>query len=51
MIVGHSNTTPSLLNVLTGTSNYSNIPESEYDNLYIVTVFEKGRAEVVHFKY
>ena len=51
LVVGHSNTTPSLLNVLTGTSNYSNIPESEYDNLYIVTVFEKGRAEVVHFKY
>ncbi|MFT6947109.1 MAG: 2,3-bisphosphoglycerate-dependent phosphoglycerate mutase [Vicingaceae bacterium] len=51
LVVGHSNTTPSFLNVLTGTKFYSNILESEYDNLYIVTVFQKGRVEVVHFRY
>ncbi len=51
LVVGHSNTTPSLLNLLTGTSNYSNIPETQYDNLYVVTVFEKGRAQVTHLKY
>ena len=51
LVVGHSNTTPSLLNTLTGSTTYSNIPESEYDNLYVVTVFEKGRANVTHMKY
>jgi|GEM_PF-463382 broad specificity phosphatase PhoE len=51
LVVGHSNTTPALLNLLTGTTNYSNIPETQYDNLYVVTVFEKGRAQVTHLKY
>ena len=51
LVVGHSNTTPSLLNVLTGTTLYQQLPETEYDNLYIVTVFEKGRATVTHLKY
>jgi len=51
LVVGHSNTTPSLLNELLGSTVYSNIPETEYDNMYVVTVFEKGRSEVVHLKY
>ena len=51
LVVGHSNTTPDLLNVLTGTNLYTLIPESEYDNLYMVSVFEKGRSEVIHLKY
>ena len=51
LVVGHSDTTPSLLNVLVGSNTYSDLPESEYDNLFVVTVFEKGRAKVVHMKY
>lgn len=51
LVVGHSNTTPSLLNELVGSNIYTNIPESEHDNLYIVSVFEKGRSEVLHLKY
>lgn len=51
LVVGHSNTTPDLLNVLTGTSAYGLIPDTEYDNLFIVSVLEKGRAQVVHLKY
>lgn len=51
LVVGHSNTTPSLLNVLVGANIYSDLPESEYDNLFVVTVFEKGRANVIHMKY
>ncbi|MEI2696297.1 MAG: histidine phosphatase family protein [Saprospiraceae bacterium] len=50
-IAGHSNTTNVLLNILTGTNAYSNIPDSEYDNLYIVNVSSKGRAKVLHLKY
>ncbi|MBK9015478.1 MAG: histidine phosphatase family protein [Saprospiraceae bacterium] len=51
LVVGHSNTTPNLLNLLTGTNNYAQLPETQYDNLYVVSVFEKGRATVVHLKY
>ncbi|MFT5165328.1 MAG: 2,3-bisphosphoglycerate-dependent phosphoglycerate mutase [Saprospiraceae bacterium] len=51
LVVGHSNTTPSLLNVLVGANIYADLPESAYDNLYVVTVFENGRSEVVHLKY
>jgi len=51
LVLGHSNTAPALLNLLTGTTAYPTMPDSQYDNLYIVTVFEKGRAEVVHLKY
>ena len=51
LVVGHSNTVPELLNVLTGTNVYLQLPESQYDNLYLVTVFEKGRAKVLHLKY
>lgn len=50
-VVGHSNTTNVLLNTLVGSSVYPNIPESEYNNLYIVSVSEKGNARVVHLKY
>lgn len=51
LVVGHSNTAPALLNLFTGTNAWPQLPESQYDNLFIVTVFEKGRAEVVHLKY
>ena len=51
LVVGHSNTTPSLLNILIGKNDYSIIPETEYDNLFLVSVSEKGRAKVIHMKY
>lgn len=51
VIVGHSNTTPDFLNAMTGTSMYQDIPESEYDNLFIVHVTKRGRATVTHLKY
>ncbi|GJM34529.1 MAG: hypothetical protein DHS20C18_35300 [Saprospiraceae bacterium] len=51
LVVGHSNTTQDLLNILTGENTFPEIPETQYDNLYLVTVFEKGRSEVVHLKY
>ncbi len=51
LVVGHSNTTPLLINTLVGANIYSDLPETEYDNLFVVTVFEKGRSDVVHLKY
>ncbi len=51
LIVGHSNTTPDFLNKMVGENTYADISESDYSNLYIVSLFEKGRAKVVHLKY
>lgn len=51
LIVGHSNTTPDFLNKMVGENIYATLPESAYDNLYIVSLFEKGRAKVTHLKY
>ncbi len=51
LIVGHSNTTPNFLNALTGTSDYPDLPEDAYDNIFIVNVKSKGDAEVIHLKY
>lgn len=50
-IAGHSNTTNVLLNMLIGKNLYGTIPDSEYDNLYIVNVSSKGQAKVLHLKY
>ena len=36
LIVGHSNTTPALLNRLTRTADYATFPEFAYGDLYIV---------------
>lgn len=50
LIAGHNNTVPALVSALSG-ENYTVIPESEYDNLYIVTIYRFGKAKVVKLKY
>ena len=42
LIVGHSNTTPSLVNALIGQEKYQQIDDSNNANLYIVTVLPTG---------
>jgi broad specificity phosphatase PhoE len=49
-IAGHNNTVPALVNALSG-ENIPVIPESEYDNLFIVTVYRFGKAKVLKLKY
>jgi 2,3-bisphosphoglycerate-dependent phosphoglycerate mutase len=49
-VAGHNNTVPEIINLLSG-ENLPLIPESEFDNLYIVTVYRFGKAQVVHLKY
>jgi broad specificity phosphatase PhoE len=51
LIVGHSNTIPELLNLLVGSNTFPDIPETEYDNLFIVHVSDLGDATVTHLKY
>ena len=49
-VAGHNNTVPALVSALSG-ENISVIPESEYDNLFIVTFYRTGKAKVVTVKY
>lgn len=49
-IAGHNNTVPTIVSGLSS-ENYPVIPESEYDNLFIVTVYRFGKAKVVKLKY
>lgn len=49
-IAGHNNTVPAIASALSG-ENFPVIPESEYDNLYIVTIYRFGKAKVIRLKY
>jgi broad specificity phosphatase PhoE len=49
-IAGHNNTVPAMVSELSG-ETYPVIPESEYDNLYIVTIYRTGKAKVIKLKY
>ena len=49
-IAGHNNSVPEIIAALGG-PQYPIIPESEYDNLFIVTVYRTGKAKVVKLKY
>jgi broad specificity phosphatase PhoE len=49
-VAGHNNTVPAIVSELSG-ETYPTIPESEYDNLYIVTIYRFGKAKVVKLKY
>jgi hypothetical protein len=49
-VAGHNNTVPAIASELSG-ETFPVIPESEYDNLFIVTVYRFGKAKVVRLKY
>lgn len=49
-IAGHNNTVPAIVSSLSG-DTYGVIPESEYDNMFIVTIYRFGKAKVVQLKY
>ena len=50
LVVGHTNSIPDLIKALGGGS-VAAIDEKTYDDLFIVTVFAKGQAQVAHLKY
>lgn len=51
LISGHSNTLYLLLNQFTGADDFEQLDESDYENLYIVSVTEIGQAKVIHLTY
>jgi phosphohistidine phosphatase SixA len=49
-VAGHNNTVPEIVAALGG-GNFPVIPESEYDNMFVVTIYRFGKAKTVKLKY
>ena len=49
VIVGHSNTTPRLVNAITG-SEFTDLEEDEYDWIYIVDLLPSGSSKIKKLK-
>lgn len=49
-VAGHNNTVPEIIGALGG-PQLPIIPETEFDNLYIVTIYRVGKAKVLKMKY
>jgi broad specificity phosphatase PhoE len=50
LVSGHSNTVPGIVNALGGGSS-PDIPDNEYDNMFVVTIYQFGKAKVVKLRY
>ena len=50
LVAGHSNTVPEIIAALSG-PQLPVIPETEFDNLYIVTIYRVGGAKLLKMKY
>ena len=44
VVVGHSNSTPQFINTLLSEDKYSSFDESDYDNIFIVSISADGEA-------
>lgn len=51
LIVGHSNTTPDLLNLFQSEKVYEHIDEKIYDNFYVVILNKNKKAKILELKY
>lgn len=49
LIVGHSNTVPALIKALGG-DVVPTIPDADYDNLFVVTLYAQGKAKVAQLR-
>jgi broad specificity phosphatase PhoE len=50
LVVGHSNSIPDLIKMLGGDVAPA-IDDKKFDDLFVVTVYAKGKAKVAHVKY
>jgi len=50
LVVGHSNSIPDVIKMLGGDVS-AVIDEKKFDDLFVVTVYGKGKAKVAHMKY
>lgn len=49
-VAGHNNSVPAIVSALAN-ETFPLIPETEYDNLFIVTIYRFGKAKVTKLKY
>ncbi len=49
-VAGHSNSVPAIVSALSN-EKFPDIPDNEYDNLFIVTIYRFGKAKVTKLKY
>jgi len=50
VVIGHSNTVPALARAL-GVATVPEIPEHQYDDLFVVRLTSAGEAHLLHMKY
>jgi phosphohistidine phosphatase SixA len=50
LVVGHNNTVPAIIKALGGDVSVPTIDETVFDDLFVVTVYAKGKAKVAHLK-
>lgn len=51
LIVGHSNTIPELANELAGQSDFSDLDDAIYDNLFIACIPTEGKAVILRMRF
>ncbi len=51
LVIGHSNTIPSLANQLLGQEKFSQLDDAIYDNLFITTVPAQGQPQVLRIRF
>jgi broad specificity phosphatase PhoE len=51
LIVGHSNTIPRMANALVGQSDFSDLDDATYDNLFIACVRAEGKAVIFRMRF
>ena len=51
LIVGHSNTLPQLINILTGNDQEKEFSESDYTRFYIISAKKLGEAKVLMLRF
>ena len=49
-VAGHNNTVPAIIAGLGG-GTFPLIPENEYDNMFVVTIYRSGKAKTLKLKY
>jgi broad specificity phosphatase PhoE len=51
IVSGHSNTTPSLANLLLGEETFKQFDEDDYGNLIIITIMGGEKSKLLHIRY
>ena len=51
LIIGHSNTIPLLANHLSGSTQFPPLDDSTYDNIFIVSVPQKGETVIIRLRF